>query len=141
MAKAPEPSDQPVDDAKTPVADRLRERAKVDAEDAELLTEAATDLDALKARVKELEDAAPKPSKLPDPGSPEAVKMLQRALGHVAVDGVLGPQTEKAVHRMRERAEKLHRAPGYHDALERVMLAERGVADQEFIAALLRRVA
>ena len=132
---------EPVEaEPKAPVTDRLRERAKADPADAELLTEAAAEVDTLKAKVAELEAAVPVPPALPDAESPEATMMLQRALGHVAVDGILGPQTEKAVRRARERAEKMHRPPAYHEALERAMLTERGAVDQDFIAALLRRV-
>jgi hypothetical protein len=120
--------------AKAPVADRLRERVGRDAEGDPLLVEAATEIEALKARVAELEAAIPAPSVLPDPGSPEAVKLLQRALGNVTVDGVIGAQTMKAFRRLKDRG-------GFHAELERQMGKAYGAADQDFIASMLQRLA
>jgi lysozyme family protein len=69
---------------------------------------------------------------LPAADSPEAIMLLQRALGHVTVDGVIGAQTVKAVKRAN--------AGGLNAALERVLVAEHGSPDQDFIGAVLRRV-
>lgn len=37
---------------------------------------------------------------LPDPASPAAVTLLQQAIGHVTVDGAIGPQTVAAVGKL-----------------------------------------
>lgn len=127
MARAPEP-------VQAPVADRLRDRAKAAPDDAGLLIEAADEIAALQARIAELEAAIPAPSVLPEPNSPEAVKLLQRALRNVTVDGVIGAQTLKAFRRLKDRG-------SFHGELERLMTEAYGTADQAFIAALLQRVA
>lgn len=68
---------------------------------------------------------------LPDPQSSEAIALLQRAIGHVSVDGALNEQTIKAASRLDQRK--------FNPVFARLLTAEFGEAPQEWIEAVIGR--